>query len=131
MEGIHPLGVRGNVEAPRKESSQATMLEAISDLLAADLVFYAPREWCLCNTVLWAAQSLTAHRACSVCRTLEPFGDASLAVLVPALTGKPHRLDHGLLASRTFRVLYRLEVRSEELLRRGEGLKGHLCELRG
>ena len=55
VESIHPLRFRGNGVAPGKERSQATVLEAISNLLAADPVFYAPQDWFLRNTVLWTA----------------------------------------------------------------------------
>jgi hypothetical protein len=82
------------------------------------------------STVLRTTQSLATVGACSVSLTFEPFGDASLAELVPALAGKPHRFDHDLLTDRTFRALDWLQFRGEELLFRGEGLESHLCELR-
>jgi hypothetical protein len=130
MESIHPSGLPGNVVAPWKKASKITILEAVFNLLFAKVGASAPRGCCRCNTVLRTTQSLATVGACSVSLTFEPFGDASLAELVPALAGKPHRFDHDLLTDRTFRALDWLQFRGEELLFRGEGLESHLCELR-
>jgi hypothetical protein len=130
MESIHPSGLPGNVVTPWKKASQITTLEAVFNLLFAKVGASALRRCCRCNTVLRTTQGLATVRACSVPLTFEPSGDASLAELVLALAGKPHRFDHDLLTDRTFRALDWLQFKGEELLFRGEGLESHLCELR-